>query len=45
MDAVDQLREIRANLPPADGAAALNRLYLTVTEAARGRLGGHLPDP
>ncbi|WP_316519884.1 DUF5995 family protein [Kitasatospora brasiliensis] len=37
---VGRLREIGAGLPPADGVAVFNRLYLTVTEAVRDRLGG-----
>ncbi|MFJ6622916.1 DUF5995 family protein [Kitasatospora sp. NPDC091335] len=36
---VGRLREIGAGLPPADGVAVFNRLYLTVTEAVRDRLG------
>ncbi|MEV7358947.1 DUF5995 family protein [Kitasatospora sp. NPDC091276] len=45
-EVVGRLREIGAVLPPADGVAVFNRLYLTVTEAVRGRLGGsYFADP
>ncbi|MFE6052378.1 DUF5995 family protein [Kitasatospora sp. NPDC056446] len=41
-----RLREIGAGLPPADGVAVFNRLYLDVTEAVRDRLGsGYFADP
>ncbi|WP_254802886.1 DUF5995 family protein [Kitasatospora sp. SUK 42] len=41
-----RLRELAAGLPPADGVAVFNRLYLTVTEAVRDRLGtGYFTDP
>lgn len=43
---VRRLRRIGAGLPPADGVAVFNRLYLTVTEAVRDRLGrGCFADP
>ncbi|MET8540528.1 DUF5995 family protein [Kitasatospora sp. NPDC004799] len=43
---VGRLREIGAGLPPADGVAVFNRIYLTVTEAVRDRLGsGYFADP
>ncbi|MFD0401630.1 DUF5995 family protein [Kitasatospora sp. NPDC127121] len=45
-EVVGRLREIGAGLPPADGVAVFNRLYLTVTEAVRDRLGGlYFADP
>ncbi|MFB6890941.1 DUF5995 family protein [Kitasatospora sp. NPDC056327] len=37
---VRRLRAIGAGLPPADGVAVFNRMYLTVTETVRARLGG-----
>ncbi|MFE6867312.1 DUF5995 family protein [Kitasatospora sp. NPDC057692] len=36
---VRRLRAIEAELPPADGVAVFNRMYLTVTETVRDRLG------
>ncbi|MFG2915738.1 DUF5995 family protein [Kitasatospora sp. NPDC048298] len=43
---VGRLREIGAALPPADGVAVFDRLYLTVTEAVLERLGaGYFADP
>ncbi|MFF7455593.1 DUF5995 family protein [Kitasatospora sp. NPDC008115] len=36
---VRRLRAIAAALPPADGVAVFNRMYLTVTETVRARLG------
>ncbi|MFE4518318.1 DUF5995 family protein, partial [Kitasatospora sp. NPDC056783] len=43
---VGRLREIGAVLPPTDGVAVFDRLYLTVTEAVRDRLGdGYFTDP
>ncbi|MFG2848021.1 DUF5995 family protein [Kitasatospora sp. NPDC048296] len=45
-EVVGRLREIAAELPPADGVAVFNRAYLTVTEAVRDRLaGGYFADP
>ncbi|WP_063773481.1 DUF5995 family protein [Streptomyces rubellomurinus] len=45
-EVVDRLRGIGAALPPTDGVAVFNRLYLTVTEAVRDRLGGgYFADP
>ncbi|MFJ2189211.1 DUF5995 family protein [Kitasatospora sp. NPDC087861] len=45
-EVVDRLREIGAALPATDGVAVFNRLYLTVTEAVRHRLGGsYFTDP
>ncbi|MFJ8622896.1 DUF5995 family protein [Kitasatospora sp. NPDC093550] len=45
-EVVVRLREIGAGLPPADGVAVFNRLYLDVTEAVRDRLGvGYFADP
>ncbi|MFJ2866574.1 DUF5995 family protein [Kitasatospora sp. NPDC087314] len=45
-EVVDRLREIGAALPATDGVAVFNRLYLTVTEAVRDRLGGsYFADP
>ncbi|MFJ3219995.1 DUF5995 family protein [Kitasatospora sp. NPDC086801] len=45
-EVVDRLRGIGAGLPPTDGVAVFNRLYLTVTEAVRDRLGGpYFADP
>ncbi|MBO1414030.1 DUF5995 family protein [Streptomyces sp. FH025] len=45
-EVVGRLREIAAGLPPADGVAVFNRLYLAVTEAVRDRLGGgYFADP
>ncbi|MFF4380021.1 DUF5995 family protein [Kitasatospora sp. NPDC001547] len=43
---VGRLRRIGAALPPADGVAVFNRIYLAVTEAVRDRLGdGYFADP
>ncbi|RKT19199.1 hypothetical protein BX285_3654 [Streptomyces sp. 1114.5] len=45
-EVVGRLREIGAGLPPADGVAVFNRLYLDVTEAVRDGLGaGYFTDP
>ncbi|WP_063752772.1 DUF5995 family protein [Streptomyces sp. NRRL S-350] len=45
-EVVGRLREIGAALPPADGVAVFNRLYLDVTQAVRDRLGpGYFADP
>ncbi|GAB7185616.1 DUF5995 family protein [Kitasatospora sp. Ki12] len=45
-EVVDRLRGLAAELPPADGVAVFNRLYLDVTEAVRDRLGdGYFADP
>ncbi|WP_371516030.1 DUF5995 family protein [Kitasatospora sp. NBC_01300] len=45
-EVVGRLREIGKGLPPADGVAVFNRLYLTVTEAVRDRLAGsYFADP
>ncbi|MEV7770624.1 DUF5995 family protein [Kitasatospora sp. NPDC086791] len=41
-DVVGRLREIGAGLPPADGVAVFNRLYLDVTEAVRDRIADGL---
>ncbi|MFJ5234886.1 DUF5995 family protein [Kitasatospora sp. NPDC088391] len=44
--AVDRMREIAAQLPPTDGVAVFNRMYLTVTELVRDRLAdGYFADP
>ncbi|MEU6235388.1 DUF5995 family protein, partial [Kitasatospora sp. NPDC047058] len=40
---VGRLRGIGRGLPPADGVAVFNRMYLTVTEAVRDRLSGGPP--
>ncbi|MER6360385.1 DUF5995 family protein [Kitasatospora sp. NPDC001527] len=37
---VRRLRAIAAGLPPADGVAVFNRMYLTVTQTVRSRLDG-----
>ncbi|GAA2994635.1 hypothetical protein GCM10010519_29850 [Streptomyces lactacystinicus] len=43
---IDRLRRIGAGLPPADGVAVFNRIYLTVTQAVRDRLDrGCFVDP
>ncbi|MFD4910427.1 DUF5995 family protein, partial [Kitasatospora purpeofusca] len=39
-DVVRRLRAIAAGLPPTDGVAVFNRMYLTVTEGVRTGLGG-----
>ncbi|MER7752310.1 DUF5995 family protein [Kitasatospora sp. NPDC097643] len=45
-EVVDRLRDIGAGLPPADGVAVFNQLYLSVTEAVRDRLSaGYFADP
>ncbi|MFJ9949491.1 DUF5995 family protein [Kitasatospora sp. NPDC091207] len=40
-----RLREIGAGLPPDDGVAVFNRMYLTVTDAVRRGLAGPRADP
>lgn len=43
---VARLESIDASLPPADGVACFNRMYLTVTRAVRDRVaGGLFADP
>ncbi len=42
---VRRLRTIAAVLPPADGVAVFNRMYLTVTETVRARLGEFADPP
>ncbi|WP_371501555.1 DUF5995 family protein [Kitasatospora sp. NBC_00374] len=44
--AVSRMAELRAALPPADGVAVFNAMYLTVTRLVRDRLGeGWFEDP
>lgn len=38
-DVISRLRRIDGELPPSDGAAVFNRMYLTVTEEVAARLG------
>ncbi|MCQ4046705.1 DUF5995 family protein [Streptantibioticus rubrisoli] len=41
-----RMRALYAALPPEDGVAVFNRVYLKVTEALRGRIAdGYFPDP
>ncbi|MFC5666842.1 DUF5995 family protein [Kitasatospora misakiensis] len=42
---IRRLRTIAAVLPPADGVAVFNRMYLTVTETVRARLGEFADPP
>lgn len=42
---VRRLRAIAAGLPPTDGVAVFNRMYLTVTEGVRTGLGGFADPP
>lgn len=43
---VSRMRELDATLPPRDGVAVFNRVYLAVTEEVRQRLAtGRFPDP
>lgn len=42
---IARLREIGAGLPPDDGVAVFNRMYLTVTDAVRRRLTRPRTDP
>ncbi|WP_328957926.1 DUF5995 family protein [Kitasatospora purpeofusca] len=42
---VRRLRAIAAGLPPTDGVAVFNRMYLTVTEGVRAGLGGFADPP
>ncbi|AEW97735.1 MULTISPECIES: DUF5995 family protein [Streptomycetaceae] len=45
-DVVASLRTVAAGLPPRDGVAVFNRVYLSVTEELARRLdGGFFPDP
>jgi hypothetical protein len=45
-DVIARLRAIDEQLPPSDGVAAFNHVYLQVTEAVRDRLGsGFFADP
>jgi hypothetical protein len=37
-DAIDRMQGIAAALPPIDGLACFNRMYLTVTEAVQGQV-------
>ena len=36
-DAITRMREIEAALPPRDGLACFNRMYLIVTQTVRNR--------
>ncbi|MET7364841.1 DUF5995 family protein [Streptomyces sp. NPDC005566] len=41
----ERMRMYRSHWPPGDGVAVFNQVYLTVTEAVRGRIeGGSFPD-
>ncbi|MEV7615921.1 DUF5995 family protein [Streptomyces sp. NPDC089799] len=41
-----RMRDLDRRLPPHDGVAVFNRVYLTVTETLHGRIeGGAFPDP
>ncbi|MFD5712784.1 DUF5995 family protein [Streptomyces pharetrae] len=43
---VSRMRALDASLPPRDGVAVFNRVYLAVTEAVDRRIdGGRFPDP
>jgi len=45
-DVVARMRELAGALPPGDGVAVFNRVYLSVTEEVRRRLAdGHFADP
>ncbi|MFD9128239.1 DUF5995 family protein [Kitasatospora sp. NPDC059571] len=44
--AIDRMERLQAALPPADGVAVFNRMYLRVTGLVRERLGaGYFADP
>lgn len=40
---IERMRMFRSHLPPGDGVAVFNQVYLTVTEAVSGRIEGGSP--